>query len=125
MNWEIYPQGLYDLLIQIKSDYKDIPIYITENGASFDDVLTKEGKVHDAKRIDYLREHIKKVWEAQHNGVNIKGYFVWSLFDNLEWAFGYTKKFGIIYVDFSTLKRYQKDSAYFFHTIIKNNGILN
>ncbi len=119
-----YPQGLYDLLIRIKRDYENIPIYITENGIHLKDKLTKDNKVHDIKRIEYLEEHIKKAWEAIRDGVKLKGYFLWSLIDNFEWTYGYSRRFGIVYVDFKTLKRILKDSAYFYRDVIRNNGIL-
>ncbi len=124
MGWEIFPKGLYDILVRIRKDYGDIPIYITENGAAFNDKLTKEQKVHDRKRIDYLHAHLEEAGKAIRDGVRLKGYFVWSLMDNFEWAFGYSKRFGLIYVDFQILKRIRKDSAYFYEDIIKNNGII-
>lgn len=123
--WEIYPQGLYDLLIRIKKDYGDISLYITENGASFDDKLTKDNRIKDKNRINYLSEHFKKAWQAIKDGVPLKGYFVWSLMDNFEWQFGYSDRFGLIYIDFQTLERTWKDSAYFYKEVIKNNGPLN
>jgi beta-glucosidase len=121
MGWEIYPDGLYDILIQLYRDYK-IPIYITENGAAYNDKL-ENGKVEDNKRIEYLREHIKRAYFAIRDGVDLRGYFVWSLMDNFEWAHGYSKRFGIIYVDYDTQKRILKDSAYFYKKVIEENGI--
>lgn len=123
MGWEVYPQGLYDLLVRIREDYGDIPLYITENGAAFADRLTKANKIHDPKRIDYLHRHFQKAWEAIRDDVPLKGYFVWSLMDNFEWASGYSKRFGLIYVDFQTLKRIWKDSAYFCKEVIKNSEV--
>ncbi len=123
MNWEIYPKGIYDLLIGIKKDYGDIPLLITENGASFSDKLLEDGRVHDKNRINYYKKYIKEIWKAIDKGVNLKGYFAWSFMDNLEWAFGFTKRFGLIYVDYKSLNRYLKDSAHYYSDIIKNNGI--
>ncbi len=124
MGWEIFPKGLYDLLTRIRKDYRTIPIYITENGAAFNDKLTKDHKIHDRKRIDYLHAHFEEAWKAIENGIPLKGYFVWSLMDNFEWAFGYSKRFGLIYTDFQILKRIWKDSAYFYKGVIKSNGLV-
>lgn len=122
MGWEVYPEGLYDILLNLYRDYK-IPIYITENGAAYNDVVD-DGKVKDEKRIYYLKEHIKRAYLAIKDGVDLRGYFVWSLMDNFEWGHGYSKRFGIIYVDYETQKRILKDSAYFYKKVIENNGII-
>ncbi len=121
MNWEIYPDGLYDILVQLYSSYK-IPIYITENGAAFDDIL-QNGKVNDIKRVNYLREHIKRAYFAIRDGVDLRGYFVWSLMDNFEWGHGFSKRFGIIYVNYENQERILKESAYFYKGIIERNGL--
>lgn len=123
MGWEIYHQGLYDLLLRFKKDYGNIPLYITEGGSAFDDRLEKS-RVHDEKRINYLREDIKKAYEALKKGVNLKGYYVWSFMDNFEWSFGFSKRFGLIYIDYKNQERIWKDSAYFYKKVIKNNGII-
>lgn len=123
MDWEIYPQGICDLLLKIRRDYGDVPLYITENGAAFNDAHIKDGSVKDVGRVEYLRSHIAKVSEAIKQGAPVKGYFVWSLLDNLEWAFGYAQKFGIIRVDFKTLERHWKDSAHFYQKVIASNGV--
>lgn len=122
MGWEIYPEGLYELLTSIKRDYGDLVIYITENGAAFKDEL-KGDKVDDPQREDYLRRHFYQAYRAIKDGVDLKGYFVWSLLDNFEWALGYTKRFGIVYVDYPTQKRYIKRSGYFYRDVIERNGI--
>nr|P10482.1 RecName: Full=Beta-glucosidase A; AltName: Full=Amygdalase; AltName: Full=Beta-D-glucoside glucohydrolase; AltName: Full=Cellobiase; AltName: Full=Gentiobiase [Caldicellulosiruptor saccharolyticus]CAA31087.1 unnamed protein product [Caldicellulosiruptor saccharolyticus] len=122
MGWEVFPQGLFDLLIWIKESYPQIPIYITENGAAYNDIVTEDGKVHDSKRIEYLKQHFEAARKAIENGVDLRGYFVWSLMDNFEWAMGYTKRFGIIYVDYETQKRIKKDSFYFYQQYIKENS---
>uniref|UniRef100_A0A7C2GF36 Beta-glucosidase n=1 Tax=Dictyoglomus thermophilum TaxID=14 RepID=A0A7C2GF36_DICTH len=121
MGWEVYPDGLYDILIQLYRDYK-IPIYITENGAAYNDTV-EDGRIRDINRINYLKEHIKRTYFAIRDGVDLRGYFVWSLMDNFEWAHGYSKRFGIIYVDYNTQKRILKDSAYFYKKIIEENGV--
>lgn len=111
MGWEVYPQGLTDLLLQLHNDYPLPPLIITENGLASDDTLTKDGAVNDEQRIRYLTTHLQAVADAMEAGVNITGYFVWSLLDNFEWALGYEKRFGIIYVDYDTQKRTLKASA--------------
>ena len=98
-------------------------MYITENGAAFYDPPTPiDGVVDDPLRVYYLREHIKAVGAAIAKGVDVRGYFVWSLLDNLEWSLGFTKRFGIIHVDFATLKRTPKKSARFYSEVIRTNG---
>jgi beta-glucosidase len=110
MEWEIYPQGLTDLLVRLDRDYTLPPLYITENGAAFRDVLA-DGAVHDPDRIAYLKGHVAAVGSAIAQGVDVRGYFLWSLFDNFEWASGYEKRFGIVYVDYANQARYLKSSA--------------
>jgi beta-glucosidase len=121
MDWEIYPTGLHELLTRLKNEYP-IPIYITENGAAFDDKV-KDGKINDKRRIDYLAAHIKQVYKAIQAGVDLRGYFIWSLMDNFEWAYGTSKRFGIIYTDYPTQKRIIKDSALFYKQVITDNGL--
>lgn len=121
MNWEIYPKGLYDLLVNLSENYTKKPLFITENGAAFDDVL-EDSRVKDDQRIKYLRGHFKAGHNAIESGVNLTRYYVWSLMDNFEWAFGYSKRFGIIHVDYKTKKRTLKDSALWYKNVIKNNG---
>jgi beta-glucosidase len=105
-------------MIQAYFSYK-IPIYITENGAAFDDTPNHEGHIQDTARIDYLKSHLDAVEIASGSGVDVRGYFAWSLLDNFEWEAGYGKRFGIIYVDFDTLQRTVKDSGYFYKDAIK------
>jgi len=114
MGWEIYPQGLTELLLTLHREY-DLPaVYITENGGAFKDPVT-DGAVHDADRVAYLRSHIAAVATAMKAGVPMAGYMVWSLMDNFEWASGYAKRFGIVHVDYATQKRTPKDSAIWYH----------
>jgi beta-glucosidase len=120
--WEINPDEFRDVLLWLHHQYSCPPIYITENGAYFDDVLSDDGKVHDARRIDFLAGYINGMLAARERGVDIRGYFVWSLLDNFEWACGYRPTFGIVKVDFNTLKRIPKDSFYWYRDFIKNHS---
>ena len=122
MGWEVYPEGLYRLLRRLHEDYAPEAIYITENGAAFPDTV-ESGRVHDERRIAYLREHLTSCWRAIQEGVPLRGYFVWSLLDNFEWGFGYSKRFGIVYVDYATQERIPKDSAFFYRDVIAANGL--
>lgn len=113
MNWEVYPQGLYALLKRIYNDYSPREIYITENGAAFKDEVSADGQVHDERRVAYLQGHFAAAAHALSDGVPLKGYFVWSFMDNFEWAEGYSKRFGIYYVDYDSPQktRIMKDSG--------------
>ncbi|MDI6784413.1 MAG: GH1 family beta-glucosidase [bacterium] len=121
MDWEIYPAGLYELLTRLNKEYPKL-LYITENGAAFDDKL-KDGKVNDKKRVEYLKAHFKQAYKAIQDGVDLRGYFVWSLLDNFEWAYGFSKRFGIVYTDYPTQKRILKDSALFYKQVVVDNGL--
>jgi beta-glucosidase len=117
MGWEIYPQGLSDLLRRLHGDYTLPPVLITENGAAFPDVA-HDGRVPDAPRCRYLQQHIGAVAHARAAGVPVQGYFVWSLLDNFEWASGYAKRFGIVHVDYATQTRTPKDSALWYRDFL-------
>jgi beta-glucosidase len=122
-NWEVFPQGLTDTLLWVKARYGDIPIMITENGAAFfDPPAAEDGRVQDPLRTEYLRKHILAVRDAIARGVKVEGYMVWSLLDNLEWSLGYSKRFGIVHVNFETQQRTPKDSARFYAEVIAANG---
>jgi beta-glucosidase len=121
-DWEIYPQGLTDTLEWVKSRYGDVPQYITENGAAFDDVLPPNGAVVDPQRVEYLQSHLLAARRAIHHGVDLRGYFVWSLLDNFEWQSGYSKRFGIVSVDFETQRRTPKSSARYYADVVRSNG---
>lgn len=124
MNWEIDPKGLYDVLTRVHRDYPDVPpMYVTENGAAFDDVISPDGRVHDVERIEYLRAHFTAAAQAIEAGVPLRGYIVWTLMDNFEWSFGYTKRFGLTYVDFDTQQRTLKDSGRFFADVARSNAL--
>jgi beta-glucosidase len=119
MGWEVHPEGLYKILKWVHANYPVPRVYITENGASFTDTITPDGKVHDERRIGYLREHIKQAHRAMREGVPMKGYFAWSTMDNFEWAYGYSRRFGVIYIDYETQKRTIKDSGRFLSRVAK------
>lgn len=123
MGWKIYPQGLEKLLLRLKTEYSNIPVYITENGAAFQDLVCQDGVVQDDDRIAFLRDHLVSAHRALQEGVNLKGYFVWSLLDNFEWSRGYSKRFGLISVDFQTQKRTPKKSFYWYQEIIAANAL--
>jgi beta-glucosidase len=112
MGWEVNPAGLRTLLVRLGGEYDTLPpLYVTENGAAYDDEVSPDGAVHDAGRASYIRDHIQAVSDAVADGADVRGYFVWSLLDNFEWAWGYGKRFGIVRVDYDTLVRTPKDSA--------------
>jgi beta-glucosidase len=118
MGWPIAPEYLTDLLVRVQKDYGEIPLLITENGAAFDDVLDGADVVEDPPRVAYLREHIAAVERAKAEGVDVRGYYVWSLLDNFEWEWGYEKRFGIVFVDFPTQRRIPKRSALWYRDLI-------
>lgn len=121
--WEAYPQGLTDTLLWVKQRYGDLPLYLTENGAAFFDPPTVDGAdLDDPLRVDYLRRHLAAAHAARLQGVDLRGYFVWSLLDNFEWAQGYSKRFGIVHVDFETQRRTPKASARFYSSVIASSG---
>jgi beta-glucosidase len=117
--WEINPDEFRDVLLELHQRYQCPPIYITENGAYFDDTQSQDGKIHDEKRIAFLDSYIQAMQAARERGVDIRGYFVWSLLDNFEWAAGYRATFGLVKVDFKTQKRLPKDSYYWFRDLIR------
>ncbi|MGD0803826.1 MAG: GH1 family beta-glucosidase [Candidatus Bathyarchaeia archaeon] len=119
MGWEVHPEGIYKILKWIHANYPVPLVYVTENGAAFSDKVSSKGKVHDDKRLSYLKEHIKQVHRAMREGVPVRGYFAWSTLDNFEWAYGYSKRFGVIHVDFDIQKRTIKDSGYFLSEVAK------
>jgi len=122
MGWTVDPTGLRDLLLRIRADYGDVPIVVTENGAAYEDRVVG-GAVADAERIEFLRGHLAAAHEALEAGVDLRGYFVWSLLDNFEWAFGYSQRFGLVHVDYATQARTLKDSAYWYRDVIARGGL--
>ena len=123
MGWEIDPSGLYDVLTWVHRDYGPVPIYVTENGAAFDDVREADGSIRDNNRIEFLDSHFRATLDAVQDGVDVRGYFVWSLLDNFEWAYGYDKRFGLVHVDYATQNRTPKDSARWFAGVTRRNGL--
>ncbi len=118
MGWEVYPDGLYDLLMRVTEDYAPPAMYVTENGAAFGDVRVHDGSVHDPERIAYLDGYIGAMARAVEEDAPVKGYFVWSFLDNFEWGEGYSKRFGLVYVDYLTQERVPKDSFYWYRGLI-------
>jgi beta-glucosidase len=123
MGWEVYPEGLTELLLRVHNDYAVPPIYVTENGGAFKDVCN-DGQIHDPLRTDYIARHIAAVSEAIRQGVRMKGYMVWSLLDNFEWASGYEKRFGIVHVDYATQRRTLKDSALWYRGFLHRQSAM-
>ncbi|MCL4116654.1 UNVERIFIED_CONTAM: hypothetical protein GTU68_039524 [Idotea baltica] len=123
MNWEVFPQGLYSQLKKF-AEYKEIKkLIVTENGSAFPDVLTADGRVHDVERTNYLRQHLAACLKAKNEGVPLEGYFYWTYTDNFEWAFGYRPRFGLVYNDFSTQKRYVKDSGFWMRDFLDGKQV--
>ncbi len=118
MGWEIYPQGLTELLLRLHRDYRVPPLFVTENGGAFKDTL-QDGRIQDSARTAYIAAHIAAVGEAMRQGVPMAGYMVWSLMDNFEWASGYAKRFGIVHVDYATQQRTLKDSALWYRKFLQ------
>ena len=124
MGWEVYPEGLTDLLLRLHRDYPVPPLYVTENGGAFKDNWVN-GQVHDADRTRYIAEHIGAVAAAMRQGVRMGGYMVWSLLDNFEWASGYEKRFGIVHVDYATQIRTPKDSALWYRDFLQHQRAMH
>ncbi len=123
MDWLIDPDGLYQLLVKLAAEAPGLPLYITENGRAAEDYLNPAGQVDDLERVKYLHQHLDACARAARDGVNLRGYYVWSLLDNFEWAYGYQKRFGIIYVDFPTGRRTPKASAAFYSRVARENAV--
>ena len=119
--WEVYPKGIYDLLLDLKHKYGADNIYITENGCSYSDGPDESNKVNDQRRIDYHHTHLTEIKNAIDDGVDCKGYFAWSLMDNFEWAQGFSQRFGLIWVDFDSLERIPKESYHWYKSFILEN----
>ncbi|MBB6554286.1 GH1 family beta-glucosidase [Nonomuraea rubra] len=122
MGWPIVPNGLSLLLGSISRDYPGLDLMVTENGADFVDVVTGDG-IHDVERISFIEEHLRALRAAIDDGARVRGYLVWTLLDNLEWADGYQRKFGLVHVDFATQRRRMKDSALWYRDVIARNGL--
>jgi len=123
MAWPVQPEGLYDLLTEFRTDYGNPAVFIAENGCAYDDIVTPDGQIHDAERVLYYREHLESVAKELADGCNVKGYLCWSLLDNFEWAFGLSKRFGIVRVDYDTLERTPKDSYRFLAEVVRTGRL--
>jgi beta-glucosidase len=123
MGWNIEPGGLTELLVSLHRRYPTMPMAVTENGAAFADEVSADGRVHDLPRVEYLHDHIDAVGAAMDAGVDVRGYFVWSLMDNFEWAYGYDRRFGVVRVDYDTLVRTPKDSALWYRELVRTGTI--
>lgn len=119
----VNPEGLTDLLVRLKGGYTALPLYITENGAAFHDYVDPEGHVKDEERVSFLEGHLRAAHRAIAQGIDLHGYFAWSLLDNFEWAEGYSKRYGLVYVDFATQARIPKRSASWYRAVIERNGL--
>ncbi|MBC7997787.1 MAG: beta-glucosidase [Leptolyngbya sp.] len=123
MGWEVCPSALERLLVRMNDDFDLPPIFITENGAAFDDKVSDDGFVHDPERIEYFQEHLHAVFRAMKQHVHVKGYFAWSFLDNFEWQHGYSKRFGLVHVDYSTQKRIMKDSGKWYSRVARRGEL--
>lgn len=123
MGWESYPEGLWETLLRVHLEYQPNALYVTENGASYDTGPAEDGSIPDKRRLSYLRGHLQQAHRAIRDGVPLRGYFVWSLMDNFEWQFGYSQRFGIVWVDYETQERRLKDSALFYRQVIAENAV--
>lgn len=122
MNWEIDAPGLVETLRRVHDEYPELPLYVTENGSAFVDEVV-DGHVDDPERLAYLDSHLRACHQAIESGVPLKGYFAWSLLDNFEWAYGYTKRFGMVYVDYETQHRIMKSSGRYYAEVIRRNAV--
>lgn len=122
MGWEVYPTSIYEVIKKVHS-YTNIPIYITENGAAYPDTLAPDGSISDPERIAYIEAHLAQIHRAIREGIDVRGYFVWALMDNLEWNLGYKMRFGLWYTDYVSLKRIWKQSAYWYRDVIARNAL--
>ncbi|MGY0381474.1 family 1 glycosylhydrolase, partial [Lacticaseibacillus paracasei] len=127
-DWSIYPRGMYDILMRIHNDYPLVPVtYVTENGIGLKESLpenaTPDTVIEDPKRIDYVKKYLSAMADAIHDGANVKGYFIWSLQDQFSWTNGYSKRYGLFFVDFPTQNRYIKQSAEWFKSVSETHII--
>ncbi|MCL5025948.1 MAG: GH1 family beta-glucosidase [Chloroflexi bacterium] len=122
MRWEVYPQGLYEVLMRLHQEYRVPRMFITENGAAFPDAIDADGQIRDDRRLAYLEAHLTQAQRAIQDGAPLSGYFVWSLMDNFEWARGYSQRFGIVYVDYEDQQRIVKSSGHWYGDVVRQNG---
>ncbi len=119
MGWPVVPEGLAELLLRIENDYHPGPMYVTENGSAFDDVVGADGEIDDVQRRHYLMRHLASLKAAIDGGAPVKGYFAWSLLDNFEWAEGYLKRFGLVHIDYATQQRRLKSSGQWYGAFLR------
>ncbi|WP_238992793.1 GH1 family beta-glucosidase [Jiangella aurantiaca] len=125
LGWSVKPESLRNVLVRVAGEFPDLPLYVTESGASFDDYVDPHGQVIDHERVDYLRRYLAAAGDAIKEGVDLRGYFAWSLLDNFEWAEGYRKRFGLIYVDYATQARILKASSVWYRDLISDHAALS
>jgi beta-glucosidase len=123
MGWEVFPSGLSDLLVRLHREYGAPALYVTENGIAHAAAPGADGRVRDDRRVAYLREHVAAARRALADGVPLRGYFVWSLLDNWEWARGYAMRFGLYHVDFTDQRRIAKDSAFWYRDLVTTGAV--
>jgi beta-glucosidase len=123
MDWPIDAGSFHDMLVRLGEDYPGVPLMVTENGASFPDVV-RDGEIDDTGRRAFIADHLRAVHQAIADGVDLRGYLAWSLLDNFEWAYGYDKRFGLVHVDYATQERRLKASAHWYREVIANNAIV-
>jgi beta-glucosidase len=123
MGWLVDPTGLHQILTEVSQRAPGLPLFVTENGCAAEDYVNPDGEVDDAERVSYLHSHLEAAARAIKDGANLAGYFVWSLLDNFEWAWGYQKRFGIVFVDFGTQRRIPKASARFYSDVARANAL--
>lgn len=122
LGWSVIPEALHDVLVRLHREYPPIPLYVTENGASFDDYVDPSGAVRDIERIEYLSGYLAAAAAAIHEGVDLRGYFAWSLLDNFEWGEGYRSRFGLVFVDYGTQRRIPKASASWYRDLVQRHA---
>jgi beta-glucosidase len=123
MGWCIDPRGMTELLLRLARDYPGVDLYVTENGAAYPDVVAEDGAVHDTDRIAYLHAHLGAVADAVEAGAPVRGYYLWSLLDNFEWSYGFSKRFGLVHVDYATQRRTVKDSGHWYAEVVRRNAL--
>jgi beta-glucosidase len=123
MDWEIEPAALTELLLRIRDDYAPPPLYVLENGMALDDYVAPDGQVRDPERIAYLKGHLGAVLDAISAGVDVRGYVVWSLLDNFEWRHGFSKRFGLVWVDYPSGARIPKSSFAWYRDTIRAHAL--
>ncbi|MFF8290398.1 GH1 family beta-glucosidase [Streptomyces sp. NPDC016309] len=123
MGWAVDPTGLYDLLLRVTGEYPGLPLLVTENGAAFEDEVAADGSVHDPRRLAYVHGHLEAVHRAIEDGADVRGYCLWSLLDNFEWAYGYAKRFGAVHVDYGTQRRTPKSTAHWYARVARSGEL--